>query len=338
MTAQKLYDDADLSLIQGRTVAVIGYGPQGHAQALSLRDSGVDVRVGLPEDSSDWERAEGEGLRVVDVATAAAEADLVVLLTPEQTQAEMYAQHIAPNLQEGDALFFTHGFSVRFGFIQPPAGVDVALVSPKAPGEVVRREFEAGRGVPALIAVEQDASGEAEDLALSYAKGIGATRAGVIRTTFSEEAESGLFGEQAVLCGGVSQLVRYGFETLVEAGCQPEIAYLEVLHELKMTVDLMVEGGLAGQRAAISDTAEFGGYVGGARVISPEVKENMEAVLADIQDGAFAKSFMDDQAAGAPELTRLRARAEQHPIESTGRELRQMFSWLKRTGGGVAAR
>ncbi|MGJ5589899.1 ketol-acid reductoisomerase [Micrococcus lylae] len=343
MSAKKFYDaDADLSIIQGRTVAVIGYGSQGHAHSLSLRDSGVDVRVGLAEGSTSRAKAEAEGLRVVDVATAAAEADLIMILTPDQVQADVYNEHIAPNLQDGDALFFAHGFNVRFGYIQAPAGVDVALVAPKGPGHVVRREFEAGRGVPALIAVEQDASGEAHALALSYAKGIGGTRAGVIETTFTEETESDLFGEQAVLCGGASQLIQYGFETLTEAGYQPEIAYFEVLHELKLIVDLMVEGGLAKQRWSISDTAEFGDYVSGPRVIDERVKENMKAVLADIQSGAFAQRFMDDQKAGAPEFRQLRATAEQHPIEETGRELRQMFAWLKDTDDdyteGTAAR
>ena len=252
-----------------------------------------------------------------------------MILTPDQVQADVYEQHIAGNLQEGDALFFAHGFNVRFGYIQAPEGVDVALVAPKGPGHVVRREFEAGRGVPALIAVEKDASGQAHALALSYAKAVGGTRAGVIETTFTEETETDLFGEQAVLCGGASQLVQYGFETLTEAGYQPEIAYFEVLHELKLIVDLMVEGGIAKQRWSISDTAEYGDYVSGPRVITPDVKENMKAVLADIQSGAFAQRFMDDQKAGAPEFKELRARGEAHPIEKTGRELRQMFSWLK---------
>ncbi|WP_431859688.1 ketol-acid reductoisomerase [Micrococcus terreus] len=329
MTKKYYEDDADLSIIQGRTVAVIGYGSQGHAHSLSLRDSGVDVRIGLAEGSKSRAKAEAEGLRVVTVAEAAAEADLIMILTPDQVQAEVYKEHIAPNLQDGDALFFAHGFNIRYGFIQPPASVDVALVAPKGPGHVVRREFEAGRGVPALIAVEQDASGQAKDLALAYAKGVGGTRAGVIETTFTEETETDLFGEQAVLCGGASQLIQYGFETLTEAGYQPEIAYFEVLHELKLIVDLMVEGGIAKQRWSVSDTAEYGDYVSGPRVIDERVKENMKAVLADIQDGTFAKRFMDDQAAGAPEFSKLRAAGEAHPIEKTGRELRQMFSWLK---------
>ncbi|HEY4615590.1 MAG TPA: ketol-acid reductoisomerase [Citricoccus sp.] len=342
MTTKYYEDDADLSIIQGRTVAVIGYGSQGHAHSLSLRDSGVDVRIGLAEGSKSRAKAEAEGLRVVSVAEAAAEADLIMILTPDQVQGQVYNEHIAPNLQDGDALFFAHGFNIRYGYIQPPAGVDVALVAPKGPGHVVRREFEAGRGVPALIAVEQDATGNAKNLALAYAKGIGGTRAGVIETTFTEETESDLFGEQAVLCGGASQLIQYGFEVLTEAGYQPEIAYFEVLHELKLIVDLMVEGGIAKQRWSVSDTAEYGDYVSGPRVIDAHVKENMKAVLADIQDGTFAKRFMDDQAAGAPEFTKLRAAGESHPIEKTGRELRQMFSWLKDTDDdyteGTAAR
>ena len=320
-------DDADLSLIQGRTVAVIGYGSQGHAHALNLRDSGVKVIVGLSEGSKSRAKAEAEGLRVATVAEAAAEADVIMILTPDQVQAKVYAESIEPNLKPGNALFFAHGFNIRFGYITAPEGVDVAMVAPKGPGHTVRREYEAGRGVPALVAVEKDASGEALALALSYAKALGATRAGVIKTTFTEETESDLFGEQAVLCGATSQLVQYGFEVLTEAGYQPEIAYFEVLHELKLIVDLMIEGGIAKQRWSISDTAEYGDYVSGPRVISPEVKENMKAVLADIQNGNFAKRFMEDQAAGGPEFKELRAKGEAHPIEATGRKLRELFSW-----------
>ncbi|NUU32173.1 ketol-acid reductoisomerase [Arthrobacter sp. C9C5] len=340
MTEMFYDDDADLSIIQGRTVAVIGYGSQGHAHALSLRDSGVDVRVGLKEDSKSRAKAEAEGLRVLNVADAVAEADLIMILTPDQVQRHVYAEDIAPNLQAGDALFFGHGFNIRYGYIKPPADVDVALVAPKGPGHIVRREFEAGRGVPDLIAVEQNASGKAKELALSYAKAIGGTRAGVIETTFTEETETDLFGEQAVLCGGASQLIMYGFETLTEAGYKPEVAYFEVLHELKLIVDLMVEGGIAKQRWSVSDTAEYGDYVSGPRVITPEVKENMKAVLKDIQDGTFAKRFVDDQDAGAPEFKALRKKGEDHPIEATGRELRKLFSWIKNeddyTEGSVA--
>ncbi|RJN33133.1 ketol-acid reductoisomerase [Nesterenkonia natronophila] len=321
-------DDADLGLLSGKTVAIIGYGSQGHAHALSLRDSGVDVVVGLKEGSSSRAKAEEQGLKVATVAEAAKTGDIVMMLVPDQYQAEVYTAEIAPNLESGNALFFSHGFNIRFGYIQPPADVDVAMVAPKGPGHVVRREYEAGRGVPALIAVEQNPSGHAKELALAYAKGIGGARAGVIETTFTEETETDLFGEQAVLCGGASQLVQYGFEVLTEAGYKPEIAYFEVLHELKLIVDLMVEGGLTKQRWSISDTAEFGDYVSGPRVISPEVKENMKAVLADIQSGAFADRFMNDQRTGAKEFQELREKNQSHPIEPTGRELRKLFSWI----------
>ena len=336
-------DDADLSIIQGRKVAVIGYGSQGHAHALSLRDSGVDVRVGLADGSKSKAKAESEGLRVVDPATAAAEADVIMMLVPDHVARKVYAESVEPNLKAGDALFFAHGFNIRFGYITPPANVDVCMVAPKGPGHLVRREYVAGRGVPAIVAVEQDASGKAWALALSYAAGIGALRAGGIKTTFTEETETDLFGEQAVLCGGASALVQAGFETLVEAGYQPEVAYFECLHELKLIVDLMYEGGIAKQRWSVSDTAEFGDYVSGPRVIDPHVKENMKAVLADIQSGAFAKRFIDDQEAGAPEFKSLRAKGEVHPIEAVGRELRKMFSWMKQSKGddykeGSAAR
>ena len=341
--AEMFYDsDADLSIIQGRTVAVIGYGSQGHAHALSLRDSGVDVRVGLREGSASAAKAEAEGLRVVSVAEAAAEADLIMILAPDQHQRKIYAEDIEPNLQEGDALFFAHGFNIHFGYITAPEGVDVCMVAPKGPGHLVRREYAEGRGVPAIVAVEVDASGEAWPLALSYAKAIGSLRAGGIKTTFTEETETDLFGEQAVLCGGASALVQAGFETLVEAGYQPEVAYFECLHELKLIVDLMYEGGIAKQRWSISDTAEYGDYVSGPRVIDPHVKENMKAVLADILSGAFAQRFIDDQDAGAPEFTALRAAGEAHPIEQTGRELRKLMSWVKTSDSdyveGTAAR
>ena len=335
-------DDADLSIIQNRVVAIIGYGSQGHAHAMSLRDSGVDVRVGLREGSASIAKAEEAGLRVVDPATAAAEADVIMILAPDHVQAALYKESIEPNLQEGDALFFAHGFNIRFGYITPPAFVDVCMVAPKGPGHLVRREYVAGRGVPAIVAVEQDATGQAWPLALSYAKAIGSLRAGGIKTTFTEECETDLFGEQAVLCGGASQLVMYGFETLVEAGYQPEVAYFECLHELKLIVDLMYEGGIAKQRWSVSDTAEYGDYVSGPRVIDPHVKENMKAVLADIQNGSFAKRFVDDQLAGGPEFKALRAKGEQHPIEKVGRELRGLMSWVDNKGDdyveGTAAR
>jgi ketol-acid reductoisomerase len=320
-------DDADLSIIQGKNVAVIGYGSQGHAHALNLRDSGVDVRIGLPEGSKSKAKAEAEGLRVLTPADAVEEADVIVILAPDQVQRHVYAESIAPNLAAGDTLVFGHGFNVRFGYIAAPEGVDVVLVAPKAPGHTVRREFTAGRGIPDIIAVEQDASGTAWDLALSYAKAIGGTRAGVIKTTFTEETETDLFGEQAVLCGGMSHLVQAGFETLTEAGYQPEIAYFEVLHELKLIVDLMWEGGIAKQRWSISDTAEYGDYVSGPRVIDSGVKDRMKEVLSDIQDGTFAERFIADQDKGGEEFLKLREDEAGHPIEATGKALRSHFAW-----------
>jgi ketol-acid reductoisomerase len=341
--AEMFYDDdADLSVIQGKKVAVIGYGSQGHAHALNLRDSGVDVRVGLAEGSKSKAKAEAEGLTVLPVADAVKEADLVVILTPDQVQRTVYANDIKPNLKPGAALLFGHGFNIRFGYITPEQDADVIMVAPKGPGHIVRREFVDGRGVPVLLAVEKDASGHAWDLAKSYAKAIGGLRAGGIKTTFTEETETDLFGEQAVLCGGASQLVQYGFETLVEAGYQPEVAYFECLHELKLIVDLMIEGGIAKQRWSVSDTAEYGDYVSGPRVIDPHVKDNMKDVLADIQNGAFAKRFIDDQDAGAPEFKALRQKGAQHPIEATGKDLRKLMAWVQDTDAdyveGSAAR
>ncbi|WP_347349617.1 ketol-acid reductoisomerase [Nigerium sp.] len=328
--AEMFYDsDADLSVIQDRSVAIIGYGSQGHAHALNLRDSGVDVRVGLREGSSSVAKAEAEGLRVVSVAQATEEADLIMILAPDQVQRTLYAEEIAPYLQPGDALFFAHGFNIRFGYIKAPEGVDVCMVAPKGPGHLVRREYVDGRGVPVIVAVEVDASGKAWPLTLAYAKALGGLRAGGIKTTFTEETETDLFGEQSVLCGGMSKLVQTGFEVLTEAGYQPEVAYFECLHEMKLIVDLMYEGGIAKQRWSISDTAEYGDYVSGPRVIDPHVKENMKAVLADIQSGAFAKRFIDDQDAGAPEFKKLRSEGEGHPIEATGKELRKLMSWVK---------
>jgi ketol-acid reductoisomerase len=328
--AEMLYDaDADLSVIQGRNVAVLGYGSQGHAHALSLRDSGVDVRVGLPDSSRSRAKAEAQGLRVVPPAQAVEESDVIMVLVPDHVQRHLYAEAVAPNIADGDALFFGHGFNIRFGYIKPPAGVDVCMVAPKGPGHLVRREFVDGRGVPVLVAVEEDATGKAWPLALSYAKAIGGLRAGGIRTTFTEETETDLFGEQAVLCGGMSRLVQMGFEVLTEAGYQPEVAYFECLHELKLIVDLMYEGGIAKQRWSVSDTAEYGDYVSGPRIIDESVKQRMREVLADIKDGSFAARFIADQDAGAPEFKRLRAEGEQHPIEATGRELRTLMAWVK---------
>ncbi len=328
--AEMFYDDdADLSIIQDRIVAVLGYGSQGHAHALSLRDSGVDVRVGLLEGSSSRAKAEAEGLRVVTPAEAVAESDLIVVLVPDHKQRQLYTEAIEPNLVDGDALFFSHGFNIRFDYIKPPAGVDVCMVAPKGPGHLVRREFVEGRGVPVLIAVEQDATGTAWDLALSYASGIGGTRAGAIKTTFTEETETDLFGEQAVLCGGVSQLIMYGFETLTEAGYQPEVAYFECLHELKLIVDLIYEGGIAKQRWSVSDTAEYGDYVSGPRIIDEQVKEHMRTILSEIKDGTFAQRFIDDQDAGAPEFNELRRKGAEHPIESVGKDLRGLMAWVR---------
>jgi ketol-acid reductoisomerase len=330
LVAELFYDDdADLSILADKKVAVIGYGSQGHAHAQNLRDSGVDVRVGLREGSSSRAKAEADGLRVVTPSAAAAEADVIMILAPDHVQRGLYADDIAPQLSAGKALFFGHGFNIRFGYIKPPADVDVCMVAPKGPGHLVRREYNDGRGVPVIVAVEQDATGTAWPLALSYAKAIGGLRAGGIKTTFTEETETDLFGEQAVLCGGASQLVQYGFETLIEAGYQPEVAYFECLHELKLIVDLMYEGGIAKQRWSVSDTAEYGDYVSGPRVIDPSVKQNMKAVLADIQSGAFAARFIADQDAGAPEFKALRAKGEQHPIEQVGRELRKMMPWIE---------
>ncbi|HWH97287.1 MAG TPA: ketol-acid reductoisomerase, partial [Pseudolysinimonas sp.] len=314
--AEIFYDkDADLSLIQGKKVAIVGYGSQGHAHAQNLRDSGVEVVIALKDGSKSTAKATEDGFEVKSVADATTWADVIMILAPDQHQRGIFNESIKGNLTEGKTLAFAHGFNIRFGYIDAPEGVDVILVAPKAPGHTVRREFVAGRGIPDIIAVERDASGHAWDLALSYAKAIGGTRAGVIKTTFTEETETDLFGEQSVLCGGTSQLVMYGFETLVEAGYQPEIAYFEVLHELKLIVDLMWEGGIAKQRWSVSDTAEYGDYVSGPRVIDPHVKENMQAVLADIQSGAFAKRFIGDQDAGAPEFLELRAKGAAHPIE-----------------------
>ncbi|MFI0419407.1 ketol-acid reductoisomerase [Spongiactinospora sp. 9N601] len=324
------YDDqADLSIVQGRHVAVLGYGSQGHAHALSLRDSGVDVRVGLPEGSKSKEKAENDGLRVLTPGEAAEEADLIMILAPDHIQRALYTEHVAPNLVEGDALFFGHGLNIRYNLITPPEGVDVAMVAPKGPGHLVRRQFAAGRGVPVLVAVEKDASGNAWDLALSYAKGIGGTRAGALKTTFTEETETDLFGEQAVLCGGVSELIKSGFETLIEAGYQPEVAYFECLHEMKLIVDLMYEGGLSKMYWSVSDTAEYGGYTRGPRVVNAETKKEMQRILGEIQDGTFARQLVEEFDGGQQQFRRFREELAEHPIEKTGAELRPMMSWLK---------
>jgi ketol-acid reductoisomerase len=323
------YDsDADLGLVQSRKIAVLGYGSQGHAHALSLRDSGCDVRVGLPEGSRSRKRAEAAGLEVTTPEQASSWADLIMVLTPDTTQRKLYAEAIEPNLRPGDALFFAHGFNIHFGYIVPPPEVDVAMVAPKAPGHLVRRQFEAGQGTPVLVAVAQDATGKAWDLALSYAAGIGGTKAGALVTTFQEETESDLFGEQAVLCGGVTALVNAGFETLVAAGYQPEVAYFECLHELKLIVDLMYEGGMKWMRYSVSDTAEYGDLTRGPRVIGETTREAMAKLLADIRSGEFAREWIAEDDAGRPNFERLRQAAADSQIERTGRPLRQMMSWL----------
>jgi len=321
-------DDADLSIIQSRKVAIMGYGSQGHAHALSLRDSGVDVRVGLPESSKSRARAEEEGLRVATPAEAAAEADLITILVPDPVHRKVYAEAIAPNLGDGDALFFGHGLNIRFDLIKPPAGVDVCMVAPKGPGHLVRRQFVDGRGVPCLIAVEQDASGEAWDLVKSYAKGIGGTRAGVIKTTFTEETETDLFGEQAVLCGGLSHLIMAGYETLIEAGYQPEVAYFECLHEVKLIVDLIYEGGLSKMRWSVSETAEWGDYVSGPRIVTEDTKAEMKKLLAEIRDGSFARRWIEEYDAGLPNYRKYADEGRNHPVEQIGEKLRPMMSWI----------
>ncbi|WP_026425418.1 ketol-acid reductoisomerase [Actinokineospora inagensis] len=331
MSVEIFYDaDADLGIIQGRKVAVIGYGSQGHAHALSLRDSGVDVRIGLPEGSKSRAKAEEQGLRVLTSAEAAKEADLIMILAPDTKQRFIYAEDIEPNLKDGDAIFFGHGFNIRYDLIKPPANVDVAMVAPKGPGHLVRRQFVDGKGVPALIAVHQDATGGAQALALSYAAAIGGARAGVIKTTFTEETETDLFGEQAVLCGGASALVQTGFEVLTEAGYAPEIAYFEVLHELKLIVDLMYEGGIARQRYSVSDTAEYGDLTRGPRVITPAVKAEMKKILGEIQDGTFAREWVAEDESGRANYHRLQEEGAKHPIEETGAKLRGLMSWVDR--------
>jgi ketol-acid reductoisomerase len=321
-------DDADLSIIQGRKVAVIGYGSQGHAHSLSLRDSGVEVRIGLPEGSKSRAKAADEGLTIGTPAEVSAWADLIMILAPDTKQRHIYAEDIAPNLKPGDAIFFGHGFNIRYDLIKPPSDVDVAMVAPKGPGHLVRRQFVDGKGVPCLIAVEQDATGGAKALALSYAAAIGGARAGVIETTFTEETETDLFGEQAVLCGGAAALVQTGFEVLTEAGYAPEIAYFECLHELKLIVDLMYEGGIANERFSISDTAEYGDLTRGPRVITPATKDAMRGILAEIQDGRFAREWVAEDDNGRPNFTRLQKEGQEHPIEQVGEKLRGLMSWV----------
>jgi ketol-acid reductoisomerase len=327
--AKIYYDgDADLALIRGKKVAIVGYGSQGHAHALNLKDSGVDVRVGLPATSKSVAKAREAGLAVTSPAEAAAQADVVMVLCPDTSQAKLFREALAPHLAAGKTLMFAHGFNIRFGTIEPPPGVDVSMIAPKGPGHRVRETFAAGGGVPALLAVAQDASGSAKALALSYAKALGATRAGVLETTFAEETETDLFGEQTVLCGGVSALVKAGFETLVAAGYQPEIAYFECLHELKLIVDLMYRGGLNYMRYSISDTAEWGDYVSGPRVVDERVRGEMKKILAEIQSGEFAKKWIAENEAGRPRFEAERAREREQPLERVGAALRQMMPFL----------
>jgi len=325
------YDkDADLDLIKQRKVAIVGYGSQGHAHALNLNDSGVDVRVGLRAGSSSWNTAREAGLKVMTPREAAAEADLVMILVPDETQAHLYYSEIHENMSAGKALAFAHGFNIRFDQIVAPEGVDVIMIAPKGPGHMVRRVYTEGSGVPCLIAVHQDASGSARDLALSYAWGIGGARAGVIETTFPEETETDLFGEQVVLCGGLTHLIQAGFDTLVEAGYQPEIAYFECLHEVKLIVDLMYEGGMAKMRDSISNTAEYGDYVSGPRIVTEDTKAEMAQILWEIQNGEFARNWILEGKAGQPHFKSMRRIHAEAYIEEVGTELRSMFSWLKK--------
>ena len=329
MPATVYYEaDADRSIILGRKVAVIGYGSQGHAHALNLKDSGVDVRVGLREGSSSVAKAEAAGLRVLSIADAAREADVVMILLPDTEQKRIYEADIAPNLQPGDAVAFAHGFNIRFDRIVPAEGLDVFMVAPKGPGHLVRRTYDEGGGVPCLIAVDQDSSGKARELALSYADAIGGTRAGVLETSFAEETETDLFGEQVVLCGGLTSLVQAGFETLVEAGYQPEMAYFECLHEVKLIVDLMYEEGIAGMRYSISDTAEYGDVTRGPRIITPSTRDEMRKILAEITSGAFAEEWVAESDSGRDRFNALREQGKVHPIEQVGGELRAMMPWI----------
>ena len=325
------YDqDADLGLLEGKTIAVIGYGSQGHAHALNLKDNGCDVVVGLYEGSRSWSRAEEAGLAVKTVAQATAGADIVMLLVPDNVQPDLYRADIAPQLKSGAMVMFAHGFNIHYSQITPPADVDVSMIAPKCPGHRLREMFEEGRGVPAILAVHQDVTGQTKALALAYARGLGCTKAGVIETTFQEEVETDLFGEQAVLCGGVTALIKAGFETLVEAGYQPEIAYFECLNELKLIVDLIYEGGLSYMRYSVSDTAEHGDYTAGPKVIDDHVRGTMKQLLADVQDGTYARSWILENMAGRPSFNLLREREKQHPIEKVGAELRAMMLWLSK--------
>ena len=322
--------DADLNLLQGKKVAVLGYGSQGHAHALNLHDSGVDVVVGLYPDSKSWEKAKESGLTVKTNAQAAAEADLIMMLVPDLVQPNVFEKDVLPNLQKGNILAFSHGFNIHYSQIDPPDFVDVIMIAPKGPGHLVRRQYTEGRGVPCLIAIQQDATGKAKDFALAYAKGIGGTKAGVIETTFREETETDLFGEQAVLCGGVMELMRAGFETLVDAGYTPEVAYFECLHEMKLIVDLIYEGGMAGMYYSVSDTAEFGGLTRGPRVVNEESRMAMQEILAEIQTGTFATEWVLENQAKSPRFKALRRELAETEMEAVGAQLRSMMSWIKK--------
>jgi ketol-acid reductoisomerase len=319
--------DCDLSLLEGQKIAVIGYGSQGHAHALNLKDSGCDVIVGLYEGSKSWAKAEAQGLKVYTAAEAAKQADIIMILINDEKQAAMYKKDIAPNLEAGNMLMFAHGFNIHYGLINPPADVDVTMIAPKAPGHTVRSEFQEGKGTPMLVAVQQDATGKALDRALAYAAGLGGARAGVLETTFRTETETDLFGEQAVLCGGVCALMQAGFETLCEAGYDPRNAYFECIHEMKLIVDLIYQSGFAGMRYSISNTAEYGDYITGPKIITEDTKKAMKKILSDIQDGTFARGFLDDMAGGMVHFKMMRQRASEHPCEKVGTEIRKLYSW-----------
>ena len=327
--AVKIYyqEDCNLSHLEGKTIAIIGYGSQGHAHALNLKESGCKVIVGLYEGSKSWAKAEAQGFEVYTAAEAAKRADIIMILINDEKQAKMYKESIEPNLEEGNMLMFAHGFAIHFGQIIPPKGVDVTMIAPKGPGHTVRSQYQEGKGVPCLIAVEQDATGKAKDLALAYALGIGGARAGVLETTFKVETETDLFGEQAVLCGGVCALMKAGFETLVEAGYAPENAYFECIHEMKLIVDLIFESGFAGMRYSISNTAEYGDYITGPKLITDETKKTMKKILSDIQDGTFAKNWLLENQAGCPSFRAMRKMQSEHPAEKVGAELRKLYSW-----------
>ncbi|KNF09978.1 ketol-acid reductoisomerase IlvC [Gottschalkia purinilytica] len=329
--ARMYYDsDASLDLLKGKKVAIIGYGSQGHAHALNLKESGLDVIVGLYNGSKSWEKAESAGLQVAEVAEAVKQSNVVMILLPDEKQAAVYKESIEPNLKEGDALAFAHGFNIHFGQIVPPNNVDVFMVAPKGPGHLVRRVYEEGFGVPALFAVYQDYTGKAKDIALAYAKGVGGTKAGVLETTFKEETETDLFGEQAVLCGGATELVKAGFDTLVEAGYQPEIAYFECLHELKLIVDLLYEGGFEKMRYSVSDTAEYGDYMIGRRIVTEETRKEMKKVLKEIQEGIFARNWLQENQLNRPQFNAIKKAELEHPIVEVGKNLRSMMSWIKK--------